>query len=215
MSEQQEPLNNEQNAAASQAPSPQQSVSNQSAQQTQPTVQQPEYGQVNTPNYGAMSSQYGSNYNPYLYGAPDPKQKAEGEGTQQNAQGSSNPFTAGQQTSAANQQTQYNPQMLNRVNYDDPNQNPFYGHWDPYAFVAIVLFILPLVSLIFGAMSIWRCKKFHMKGRVLAIIAVVFAAANIALSIWMMLHGIDANTLYQMTLQRMGGQTSGGSSVSA
>lgn len=38
---------------------------------SQPENNQPEYGQYQQPEYGAMRSQYGPNYNPYIYGAPD------------------------------------------------------------------------------------------------------------------------------------------------
>ena len=33
---------------------------------------EPEYGQYQQPEYGAMRSKYGPDYNPYLYGAPEP-----------------------------------------------------------------------------------------------------------------------------------------------
>lgn len=35
----------------------------------------PKYGQYQQPEYGAMSGQYGPNYNPYIYGAPEPDTK--------------------------------------------------------------------------------------------------------------------------------------------
>ena len=46
---------------------------------------QPQYGQYAQPDYGAMLSQFGPNYNPYLYGAPDPEPKQD-EGAEQGAQ---------------------------------------------------------------------------------------------------------------------------------
>lgn len=40
----------------------------------------PEYGEYHEPEYGANASQYGANYNPYIYGAPDPEPTAEQTG---------------------------------------------------------------------------------------------------------------------------------------
>lgn len=39
---------------------------------SEPEHSTPEYGQYQKPAYGAMSGQYGPNYNPYIYGAPEP-----------------------------------------------------------------------------------------------------------------------------------------------
>ena len=62
--EQNQPINpDEGQEAAGAAPVSSSSPSDQSAQ--------PEFGQYNQPEYGAMSNQYPANYNPYMYGAPD------------------------------------------------------------------------------------------------------------------------------------------------
>jgi hypothetical protein len=58
---------------------------------SQPEDSKPEYGQYKKPEYGAMSGQYGPNYNPYIYGAPEP----EPDPTAQAAQGAQS--GAGQQ----------------------------------------------------------------------------------------------------------------------
>ena len=42
---------------------------------SQPEQDKPKYGQYQQPEYGAMSGQYGPNYNPYIYGAPEPDTK--------------------------------------------------------------------------------------------------------------------------------------------
>ena len=34
---------------------------------SQPEQDKPKYGQYQQPEYGAMSGQYGPNYNPYIY----------------------------------------------------------------------------------------------------------------------------------------------------
>ena len=75
--EQNQPINpDEGQEAAGAAPVSSSSPSDQSAQ--------PEFGQYNQPEYGAMSNQYPANYNPYMYGAPDQPKPA--DDAQQTAQ---------------------------------------------------------------------------------------------------------------------------------
>lgn len=76
--EQNQPINpDEGQEAAGAAPVSSSSPSDQSAQ--------PEFGQYNQPEYGAMSNQYPANYNPYMYGAPDQPKPA--DDAQQTAHG--------------------------------------------------------------------------------------------------------------------------------
>lgn len=131
---------------------------------------EPQYGQYAQPEYGAMAGQFGANYNPYIYGAPDAQNKDQsagqppvtGVGPQQsgNAQyvgsGSNpnqqpygqfgqqnygNPF--GWQNPANQMNGQHGqPRYFNGINLDDPQSNPLYGHWDAYAIIAFVLALL-------------------------------------------------------------------------
>ena len=82
--EQNQPINpDEGQEAAGAAPVSSSSSSDQSAQ--------PEFGQYNQPEYGAMSNQYPANYNPYMYGAPDqPKPADDAQQTAQRPQ--TNPY---------------------------------------------------------------------------------------------------------------------------
>ncbi len=95
-------------------------------------TRRPEYGQINQPEYGAMSSQYPSGYDPYVYGAPDPEpvpieNQANGNQAQSYPQGVSNgqPY-ANQQGGFQNGQGNQNPYGRNAP-YD---QNSPYG-WNP------------------------------------------------------------------------------------
>ena len=199
--------------------------------------QQPEYGQFKQPEYGAMAGQY-PGYDPYLYG------KSEGEETnatsaQQpiwnapNAQPAVNgqsglngqvPMPNGQPVNdqPANGQPN-NPYpngpwqqqgQLQPINLDDPNQNPLYGRWDPYAIVAFVCsvaFSLPLLPALIGGLAIWRTKTFHMKGRGLAIAAVIINILTTILQIWMWVNGISVFDLYSQLYSSMYGGGSGSS----
>ena len=82
--EQNQPINpDEGQEAAGAAPVSSSSSSDQSAQ--------PEFGQYNQPEYGAMSNQYPANYNPYMYGAPEqPKPADDAQQTAQRPQ--TNPY---------------------------------------------------------------------------------------------------------------------------
>ena len=73
--EQNQPINpDEGQEVAGAAPVSSSSSSDQSAQ--------PEFGQYNQPEYGAMSNQYPANYNPYMYGAPEqPKSEDDAQQT--------------------------------------------------------------------------------------------------------------------------------------
>lgn len=197
---------------------------------------QPEYGQTKQPQYGAMSGQY-PGYDPYLYGKPEPEQPANGVDAQNQAQ--QNPMNgqpmngqngqpyAGQQPGQpynpyAQQPNQYNPYgnqqpnmpRIQYLNPDDPAQNPFYGHWDSYAIVAFVcslVFSVPVLPAVIGGLSLVRTKRLHMKGRGLAIAAIIINVLTTLLQAYMLVRGINVNDLYsQMLNMYSGGGTGGG-----
>lgn len=119
---------------------------------------QPEYGQRTQPEYGAMANQYPMNYDPYVYGAPEPpKTKDE----QQPSPVQTNPYmqSEGQQTNPyavpgrqrigqnPGSPYQYGPNAYQQpgmypIDLDDPRQNPLYGHWDSYAILSLVFALL-------------------------------------------------------------------------
>lgn len=208
----------------------------------QPEQQSPQYGQYKQPEYGAMSGQYGPNYNPYIYGAPDPDpNQQQADGTQnagaaqpQNAQGyypggypgvQGQPYHAGNQYGnqfggPASQGAQpHQPRYYNGVDLNDPNQNPLYGHWDSYAIISFVLalfFPVPVLSALMGIVAMWRTRTFHMKGFGLAVAAVVLNVLYTLAVLWMTFNGYDPMTLYQDALQQfVGGSGSSGDSISA
>lgn len=229
---------------------------------------QPEYGQTNQPQYGAMSGQY-PGYDPYLYGKPEPEQPKSGDAAAQGNQGNAQPMGAqpyagqgqqgqpynpygqqnpygqpgqqnpyGQQPNSYGQPNQYNPYaqpnqynpyaqapqqgqqpngmpMLQYFNPDDPQQNPFYGHWDSYAIVAFVcsiLFSMPVLPAVIGILSLARTKRLHMRGRGLAIAAIIINVLTTLLQAYLLIKGININDLYsQMLNMYSGGGTGGGS----
>lgn len=116
---------------------------------------QPEYGQINQPEYGAMSSQYPSGYDPYVYGAPDPEPVpsenqananqpqgypqgvtngqpyASQQGGFQNDQGNQNPY--GQNNPYGWNPSGQNPYGQNPYNQNPYGQNPYGWNGNPHA----------------------------------------------------------------------------------
>ena len=204
----------------------------------QPEYRQPEYGQIAQPEYGALLSQFPPNYDPYAYGRPeevDSDQAAQPAQTTRDAgrSGMSAPYGNGQQPgnaagdsaaqggAAGNGRCSYsyngngdngvrpNGFDPNGIDPDDPQRNPLYGRWDPYAIVALVLsFFLPLLPTLLGAAAMWRTRTFHMKGFGLGLAAVIINVLNMLLSLWMMSQGITTDELLQWSQGQLN-ETSG------
>lgn len=206
--EQNQPINpDEGQEAAGAAPVSSSSSSDQSAQ--------PEFGQYNQPEYGAMSNQYPANYNPYMYGAPDqPKPADDAQQTAQRPQ--TNPYMQNGYPANPYQQPGIYP-----INPNDPSQNPLYGHWDSYAIISFVfaLFLpVPVIPAVMGAIAMWRTKKLHMKGYALGVAALIINVLYTIAVIWMTVHGISTADLYNQMMQYMfggSGQSGDSSSISA
>ena len=187
----------------------------------------PKYGQYQQPEYGAMSGQYGPNYNPYIYGAPEPDTKKDSAAAAGDNGGAAQSQQAGQpygQQPAwpGNQQPNgqpHQPHYYHGIDLNDPNQNPLYGHWDSYAIISFILalfFPVPVLSALMGAVAMWRTRTFHMKGFGLAVAAVVINVLYTIAVIWMAFNGYDATSLYQEALQQLtGGTGSSSDSISA
>ncbi|KFI46675.1 hypothetical protein GA0061078_0427 [Bifidobacterium bohemicum] len=225
-------------------------------------------GQSATPEFGAMSSQFGAGYNPYLYGAPEPKDNGQPDGGATPVQtgmpgnggvgnqgqnpfgyGFRNPGDHGNQGGVGNSafpagqngypgapgygypnqpmrqneadpypgQPGYQPDIYNGIDMNDPSQNPLKGRWDAFAILAFVLAFIgnPVFPLIFGAISLHRTKKFHMKGRGLAWAAVIIGVLVLILEIWLWSQGFNPMDYMQQMLNSGSGNNGGGGSVNA
>lgn len=193
---------------------------------------QPEFGQYSPqPEYGAMTSQYPSNYNPYMYGAPEtPKPVADAQ--QVRPQSPANPYIHnGQPTNPyamPNRQQEGQPNTrhpyvqnpyqqpgMYPINLDDPQQNPMYGRWDSYAIVSFVFALLlpvPVIPAVMGAVAMWRTKKLHMKGYALGVAALIINVLYTLAVLWLAVHGISTADLYNQMMQYMFGGTGSGDS---
>lgn len=175
-------------------------------------------------------SQQQLGFNPYPYGAPEQP----GDGG--NADGARGQVPEGPrmgvpgQGGAFGQGGANDPRfVMQPVDLDDPNQNPLYGRWDTMAIVAMVCaWMFPPVGLVLALFSMRRTRVFHMRGRALAIAALVIAIINTIVDVIVSIYGIGwyVNWVYQLTgvdmsqmLNSMGldaGSTGGsGGSVSA
>ncbi|BDR54876.1 hypothetical protein KIMH_09870 [Bombiscardovia apis] len=125
------------------------------------------------------------------------------------------PFQQASNPGAANR----GKHIINGIDLDDPQQNPAYGHWDPYAVLSLIMaicFPIPLISAFMGAIAIHRTRTFHMKGFGLAVAAVVINLLYSLMILWMAMSGISVDDLYQQMMQVMpntGG--TGGDQISA
>ncbi|MBB2954728.1 hypothetical protein FHX77_000108 [Bifidobacterium commune] len=244
--------------------------------QARPVVTQPQYGQTQAPEFGALISQFPSGYDPYLYGKPDeevlqqsgndsrlqqnqgnrngnahnggwnennanPMNGYFGRGNGQNDRssvpnggfgqmagngydGNSNGFNGQQRYNGGQAPLAggpgapgYQPDIRNGVDMNDPIQNPLKGHWDPMAIVSIILLFLPIVFLpiVTGAISMWRTKKYHMKGFWAAAVCVALGVVTTLFQIWLLTKGISADDLMQQLLNQYSpsGTGNGGDSL--
>lgn len=227
--------------------------------QAQPAIAQPQYGQTQVPEFGALTSQFPSGYDPYVYGKPEEEasqQSGNDSRFQQNrgnrndnarGAGNTNPMNGyfgggngqndqnnapnggfgqmagngyGGNTNGFNGQQQYNggrmppaggpgtpgyqPDIRNGVDMNDPIQNPLKGHWDPMAIVSIILLFFPLsfLPIITGVISMWRTKKYHMKGFWAAAVCVALGVIATLFQLWLLTKGINANDLMQQLLNQ-------------
>lgn len=148
---------------------------------SEPEDNKPEYGQYHQPEYGAMSGQYGPNYNPYIYGAPEPDHKTApsdnagaqpaagrpyGYGAQPQQSQSQQPdgrqpygqqpgfgFPYGYSGAQGQPGGQAQPHYYNGIDLNDPNQNPLYGHWDSYAILSFILAVFFPVPVLSALMG--------------------------------------------------------------
>ncbi|WEV73351.1 hypothetical protein OZX74_05205 [Bifidobacterium sp. ESL0798] len=105
----------------------------------------------------------------------------------------------------------YRPDMHNGVDMNDPVQNPYLGHWDPMAIASVILLFLPITFLpaITGALSMWRTRKYHMKGFWVATVCMVLGVIATVFEFWLIYKGININDLSQQLLNQYGSGSGG------
>ncbi|MBR2554241.1 MAG: hypothetical protein IKE94_05185 [Aeriscardovia sp.] len=154
------------------------------------------------PQQNGMSNQQ----MPYM-GQQTPMQNPNNQGQNQMPGYNGMPFGAPQQNGFYNnsQNTNYNNfynQNFQQPQYQNPNfqnfqQNPYEGKWDGFAIIAFVasFFGLWFVSLPLAMFSLMRVKKMHMRGKGLAIAAIVLTIATFVFSIVMYSTGMEQQLL--------------------
>ena len=196
--------------------------------------QDPEYGELATQYPGWDPYVYGKPEPPQS--SEESQQSAKGDaraaagqsamtgnaaGSQQPQPQQSQPQVFNPYQQPQNQNANQNPMGGNRgggngprfqfqqIDPNDPQQNPYYGRWDAMAVVAFVTsFFIPLLPVFLGIGAMRRTKVLHMKGRGLAIAAVVISVAQLVIDFLLMLFGINTTDLL---MQQMGYVPSGGS----
>ncbi|MCI1935782.1 MAG: DUF4190 domain-containing protein [Bifidobacteriaceae bacterium] len=202
-------------------------ASSQPAASSQQRPAAPEYGQRQKPEYGQLSSQF-PGWDPYIYGKPEPEAPrgdAAGDGRGNQSSGNQNQQNRQNQPLSRQPQQGFGPQngtqgtsrgsgtngngngngprfQFQQIDPNDPRQNPYYGHWDSMAIVAFVTsFFIPLFPLFLGWMSLRRTKVLHMKGRGLAIAAMVISVILLILEFMVMFTG---DSSLNMLMQQLG-----------
>lgn len=181
-------------------PQQQPQSSDDSSGESRHVAAQPQYGQRIEPEYGARADEFPPNYNPYVYGGqpeqpapqaqPSPSQPASvfGAGPAP-AQGGSAPNAAPAQGGPDQGGPRREPpRYFNGIDLNDPQQNPIYGHWDFYAIFSFIFALVssfPVLPALIGCLAIWRTRRFHTRGRGLAIAAVVINVLTTIIVIWM------------------------------
>ncbi len=176
------------------------------------------------PAYGRMASEF-PGWDPYVYGKPekpvtsnatDDRAKSRmiqlvpvpSRDRQQNPQDNQDAENT-QNSSQQGQNSGFyvfgsdNPFNFREFDANDPQKNPFYNHWDFYAIVAIIASLFTqtaVIALFFGIVSIGRTRRLHMRGRVLAIIAVILSVIQIGVSIYLLAKGITEVEFAQMVM---------------
>lgn len=185
---------------------------------------QPSYGQYLRPAYGAMDNQFPQDYDPYIFGRPDPEpqpveapQMGPGPAQQPN-QAPMHPWAGQQaQTPHASGNTPQGgkyPRYVNGIDMEDPNQNIFYGRWDAGAIIAFVFAVflpVPIMPAILGALSMRRTRIMRMKGYGLALAAVILNVLYTIAFVWLMINGVSMDDVMDQMIQSLNASTSGGS----
>lgn len=129
--------------------------------------------------FGPQPGTFGpGQFPPRAYGQPGPQPGPQGpQGPQAGPQG-----PQGQPGPNGRPQPVAYDQFLRPFNPDDPNQNPVYGRWDMWSIIAFILSFytyFAFLSLPLAIMAARRDKVLHMKGRGLAIAAIVLSVIGL------------------------------------
>ncbi|MDF7663717.1 hypothetical protein PT282_03415 [Bifidobacterium sp. ESL0763] len=175
--------------------------------------QQPEYGAIKLPEYGALASQFPADYDPYVYGRPDdPKSKDKDKG--KGGKGKRSNFDRAVFGDGARPQSRDEGRqrdMRHGIDLNDPEQNPLLGHWDSMSILSFVFaFLIPVISLVLGVIGIWRARRFHMRGIGFAIAGIVLSLLSVAVEVWLMMHGISVEDLERKLLSQIMAGLAGG-----
>ncbi|MBS6345335.1 MAG: hypothetical protein KH404_06360 [Bifidobacterium pseudolongum] len=165
------------------------------------------------PAYGAMDNQFPQDYDPYIFGRPDPEPQPAQASQAGPMPAVPQPNQAPQAPGATQQGGKY-PRYVNGIDMEDPNQNIFYGRWDAGAIIAFVfaLFLpVPVMPAILGALSMRRTRIMRMKGYGLALAAVIINVLYTIAFVWLMINGVSMDDVMNQMLQSFNSSTYGGS----
>ncbi|WP_418968787.1 DUF4190 domain-containing protein [Alloscardovia omnicolens] len=174
------------------------------------------------PAYGRLASEF-PGWDPYVYGKPreseDNKEPVKNKriivtspfaasspqrgADQQNHRGTPNNASDQPQFFDRNGNPIANPFEQFEFDPDDPQKNPVYGRWDFYAIIAFIGSFFTqttLLALFLAIMSLNRTKKLHMKGRALAIIALVLCVLQIVLFAYIVANGMTEMEFLNMVM---------------
>lgn len=168
----------------------------------------PEPEQPTQPQPGNAYPQPGNGY-PGNYGQPGPQQFGPQQLAPQQPGYGGYGNGHGQFPGQAPAADGHMPRYKFGIDVNDPRQNPLYGRWDLYAvlsFVFAVIFPLPVVPALMGALAMWRTRTFHMKGFPLALAAVIINVLFTIGYVWLIVNGLPTD----MT-QLLGNLSGGGS----
>lgn len=134
--------------------------------------------------FNPYEPQDGFGSQPGTFGPGQFPPRAYGQPGQPGPQGSQGPQAGPQGQPGLNgrPQTIAYDQFLRPFNPDDPNQNPVYGRWDMWSIIAFILSFytyFAFLSLPLAIMAARRDKVLHMKGRGLAIAAIVLSVIGL------------------------------------
>ncbi|TCD53582.1 hypothetical protein EJ419_08050 [Alloscardovia theropitheci] len=159
--------------------------------------------------YGRMRSEF-PDWDPYVYGKPEKPIKSDERKPRLMTAPSALQRQDGEKTPSEERERipqlydlSGKPVEIREFDPDDPQKNPLYGHWDFYAIVAIICALFTqttVVALFFGIVSLGRTKKFHMKGRALAIIAIVLCVIQIGIFAYLIITGTSETEFLQMLI---------------
>ncbi|WEV66693.1 hypothetical protein OZX72_05315 [Bifidobacterium sp. ESL0769] len=198
---------------------PEEKPKNQNQQNPQMNAQGGQPNQQMGSGYGNAAGTYQGNQgfrSNTPYGGPNRSSNNYGNNPNNSNNPFDQPYNNGPAMPGAPGTPGYQPDIRNGIDMNDPAQNPLKGHWDPWAIISIVLLFLPIMPFlpaITGAVSMWRTKKYHMKGFWAATVCMVLGVITTVFSFWLFSKGINVNELSQQLMNQYGSGSGGSSGV--